>query len=97
MPPDARVSGGDVVARRAGPLSTLLDGEVVALSVDLGRYYAMGETGSQVWQLTEQPVRVVEVVSQLCTEFDVDEETCLHDVLSFVEQLLRERLLAVLP
>lgn len=85
----------DVVAHAPGPLATQLDGEIIALNVERGNYYAMGVTGSRIWELTIEPTSVENVVRDLCAEFDVDADVCRREVVAFAEELRREDLLTV--
>jgi hypothetical protein len=100
MPPQATPAGdaltpASVVARSPEPASARLDDEIVTMSVRRGSYYALGTTGTRVWELIEHPVAVASVVDRLRAEYDVDEATCRADVLAFLEELRREELLEV--
>ena len=83
------------VQRNPEQLASELDGEVVLLSVENGRYYKIDEIGSEVWNRIEQPTNIAEVCKQLMDEFDVTEAECQKDVLAFLEKLKEDNLILV--
>lgn len=81
------------VSRSADQVSTVIDGETVLLSVEAGKYFAMTEVGTRIWELLEQPRSPSTILETLLAEFDVDEETCRTDLLAFLGQLDEQGLL----
>lgn len=76
-------------------ISTDMDGDTLAMSVERGEYFGIGGVGSRVWALLEQPVFIEDVVRTVCAEFEVDEVTCRADLTVFFDDLLAHRLIAV--
>jgi coenzyme PQQ biosynthesis protein PqqD len=70
-----------------------VEGQTILLRVDDGGYYAIDEVGAAIWGLCDGVRSVGEIVVELSREFDASEETIENDVLEFVEDLRRERLL----
>lgn len=83
------------VQRNPEQLASELDGEVVLLSVENGRYYKIDDIGSEVWNRIEEPTNIGEVCKQLMDEFDVAEAECQTDVLAFLEKLKEDNLILV--
>ena len=77
-----------MIQRSGLPLSAAVDGEVVMFHPERGAYFSLGDVGSRVWELVEQPVTMDEVCRILVEEYDVDPETCRTEVEAFVSQLL---------
>jgi coenzyme PQQ biosynthesis protein PqqD len=71
-----------------------VEGQTILLRVDDGGYYAIDEVGAAVWELCDGERQLTEVISTLAAEFDAPAETIRADVLEFVQDLRRERLLA---
>ena len=85
----------DVVERNAALLTTEVDGEIMAMSVERGECFGLDRVGSRVWALIEQPRSVADLCEALTEEFDVDAETCLRDVTDLLETLRASDLVIV--
>ena len=83
------------VRRQAGVLAQEAHGQTVLLRLDDGGYYALDEVGTVIWELCDGGRAVAEIVALLCEEFDAPEATVRADVLEFIGDLRRERLLVL--
>jgi len=72
-----------------------LDGEVVMVLLETGKYYGLGSVGSRIWQLIAQPCRIAEVIDKLAAEYEVTRKTCLADTVEFLTHLAAEGLISV--
>jgi pyrroloquinoline quinone biosynthesis protein D len=84
---------GERVCRGEGILAQQAQGQTVLLRMEDGGYYALDEVGAAVWELCDGSRSIGEIVAALCAEFDAPEETVRADVLEFIGDLRRERLL----
>ncbi|MGI8771657.1 MAG: PqqD family peptide modification chaperone [Acidobacteriaceae bacterium] len=91
----ARITEDSVVQWKESPVSTEVDGEVVLMSLQRGRCYGLGETGTAVWKRMAQPVRIADLLRDLATEYDADPLQISRDVLELLEQLRDEGLVQV--
>jgi Coenzyme PQQ synthesis protein D (PqqD) len=82
-----------VVSRRREPYSAEIGAEIILMSVENGKYYGMGETGSDIWRRIEQPVRVDRLCSALSAEYAGDPATIAHDVIEFLDHCAADDLL----
>jgi hypothetical protein len=64
-----------------------VDDAVIAMSREMGFCYAINSTGTRIWELIAEPVRVLSLCDSLCREFDVDRDTCLTDVISVLTEM----------
>ena len=55
MPQQAELKSSSVVHWSAAPVSTEVENEIVLMSLERGRCYGLGETGSAVWRKLNQP------------------------------------------
>lgn len=89
----------DVVVGRPrrcdGILAQEAQGRTVLLRLEDGGYYALDEVGALVWELCDGQRSLDDIVDALCTEFDAPAEMVRADVLEFIGDLRRERLLVV--
>jgi coenzyme PQQ biosynthesis protein PqqD len=81
--------------RQDGVLAQEAQGRTVLLRLEDGGYYALDEVGAMIWELCDGSRAVSEIVTILCSEFDAPEPTVREDVLEFIGDLRRERLLVV--
>ena len=80
---------------RKSQSSSVLGTETIVLNYDLGNYYELNEMGSFIWLLlqTDQVVSVAEIEERMLTEFDVTESVCREELMAFLENLFREKLI----
>lgn len=88
MTNDALVKRNDV------PLAAVVDDEVVMFDPERGAYFSLGEVGSRVWELIEQPVSIDQMCDVLVQEYEIDREACRAEVVAFLDQLDGAGLLA---
>lgn len=86
-------NGGDVITRSGDLLTTEVDGELLAMSIENGACYGLNSIGSRIWQLVEQPRTIDNLCAQLVEEFEVDAETCRTEVLALLADLRTEKLI----
>ena len=91
-----KLAPSTTVVRVEGLCSGELDGEVVLMSLDQGRYYGMDRIGTRIWQLLETPFVVSDLCDQLQKEYDANPEECERDVMAFLDQLSKANLLKVM-
>ena len=66
---------------------TDIDGEKVMMHIDNGKYYAMNEVGSRIWDLIENPISVEQLIITLYNEYEVERSTCEKRCLTFGERV----------
>jgi hypothetical protein len=64
-----------------------MDGDLVMMSIENGEYYGIGGVGTRIWELLDQPTTIQQLVETIKSEFDIEEDRCRDDVLSFSEKL----------
>ena len=76
-----------------GNIISDMDGEKVMLSIESGKYYNFGEIGGKIWDIMEESITINQLVTTLIDIYDVEQTQCEQQVLSFLEQLLKENLI----
>ena len=74
---------------------TDLDGEKVMMNLDKGEYFMMNEVGSRIWEIISEPINVKGIIENLCSEYEVDEETCKDTVVEFLGRLNNAELISI--
>ncbi len=82
------VTPASVVVVAPGVLSTQLGSEHVMLNLSDGTYYGLDEVGSEIWTLLQSPTSVTGICRAIVDTFDVDDETCLRDVVRLLNELM---------
>lgn len=67
------------------------DGEVI-LNFDNRVNYGLGDFGTRIWELLDEPCDVDELVEIIASEFDMNRGAARIDVLQFIGDLAREDL-----
>ena len=89
LSPDSIVQrDGDIIAAEAGE-------DIVMVSISKGLYYGVSDVAREIWQSIENPIRVSELITNLCEAHDVDRASCEEQTLSFLRDLMAEGLLRV--
>ena len=89
------ISKTDLFCQKSGNLVSNMDGEKVMLNMEKGKYYNLGTTGGDIWDLLQEPISIQEIVTSLCAVYDVEEADCEEQVMQFLENLLKEGLIEV--
>lgn len=90
------LTGSDVLVRNdAELLTTVVDGELIGMSVEQGACYGLNSVGTRVWELLAEPRSIASLCEQLTSEYEVEAEQCLREVLDLVEELRAEGLVNV--
>jgi hypothetical protein len=84
---------GERLRRQDGVMAQEAHGRTVLLRLEDGGYFALDDVGAMIWELCDGHAAVGEIVARLCAEYDAPEHTVRADVLEFIGELRRERLL----
>lgn len=64
-----------------------LDGEKVMMDLEKGQYLALNEIGTKIWDMIAEPIMIKDVILNLMSEYEVDEEDCKEDIMEFIGRL----------
>lgn len=84
----------EMVRRADGLLTADVDGELLMMSVEQGRYFNLNSVGSRIWELLAAPVAVDGLVDALTAEYDVTAAEACQEVERFLGALRERGLLA---
>jgi len=85
---------GATVVRSNDVLVSPVDNELVMMDLERGMYYALNAIGADIWARLAQPVAVADLCDQLMQKYEVDRETCQADVLTVLNEMAANGLLA---
>src|SRR5688572_1904165 len=96
IPNGGRLTGADILVRNDDELlTTVVDGELIGMSVEQGACYGLNGVGTRIWDLLAEPRSIESLCDQLTEEYEVDASRCLNEVIDLVEELRAEGLVNV--
>ena len=69
--------------------SAELDGELVIIHADTGKFYALKDVGLEVWRKLDDEPDLDRLIADLAGDFDADEETIRKHVFDFADSIVR--------
>lgn len=76
-----------IVRRNRDVIFSRFDDDVLAIDAEAGNCYSLNESAAMVWDLIAEPRAVRSVCDRLREEYEVDEGTCMTEVLRVVGDL----------
>lgn len=89
------ISKEHVVSQVGGNIVSDMGGEKVMLSVRQGKYYNLGDIGGEIWEQIKEPMLVEELILILMDKYDVQNNDCEQQVMSFLDHLRDEQLITI--
>ena len=77
----------NVVSRRNDIDTTDLNGEIVMMDLEKGRYFSLNGVGSRIWEIIEEPIGINKIVDCLLEEYDVNRNEWEENVLEYLGKL----------
>jgi hypothetical protein len=81
--------------RKKNIIFSEIDGEVVLLHSESGKYFSFNKVGSHIWLALEKPLTIHQLKDILMQKYDVDEAKCLKEIEDFLNNLLEKKLIDV--
>ncbi len=82
------MNGGRYVARSSLAAARMLGDEMMVMSAVTSTLFTLNDVAAVIWNAADGVTPLSEIVSsKICNQFDVTQETALHDAETLVEQL----------
>lgn len=75
-------------------MSRLVDDETVILDLASGMYFGLDGVGKRIWESVSSGDNLGETAAAIASEYEVDDEQALADVIEFASDLVERGLLA---
>lgn len=69
-----------LISRSPAVLAAEVDGEIVMMSIEQGRYFGLDRIGADIWKRIEPPCSFGALIDALLAEYDADRATIAADV-----------------
>lgn len=79
-----------VISRSPAVLAAEVDGEIVMMSIEQGRYFGLDDVGSDIWKRIEQPCSFAALVDALVADYDADRGTIAADVTALLTRMAEQ-------
>ena len=89
------ITKNSIVSRKKGVLFSRLDDELLGIDSQAGFCYSLNETGGRIWEMISAPISVLDICSQIRTEFEVNEYECQNEVIELLLKLMKSDLIQV--
>lgn len=74
------VVDASLISRNSSVLAAEVDGEIVMMSIEEGRYFGLDDIGSDIWRRIDQPCSFGELIDRLAADYEAERETIAADV-----------------
>lgn len=64
-----------------------LEGSLVMMDIQKGKYFSLNPVGKRIWEMIEQPKSFDEITDLLQAEFEVTPEQCSSEVIEFLAKM----------
>lgn len=89
------VSPTDIVARMPDMVAASIDEVTALMSVEVSRYFILDKGGTVIWDRILKPILVADLCAALVQDYEVTPEACERDVLEFLNEMLKRRLIQI--
>ena len=79
-----------VISRSPSVLTAEVDGEIVMMSIEQGRYYGLDDIGSDIWRRIEPPCSFAALIDKLVADYDADRATIVADVQTMLGRMVEQ-------
>jgi hypothetical protein len=70
-----------------------IDSEMVAMSIQSGKYYQLNKTGSRILAMLDTPHSIGELCEVMQGNYNIEGDICREDVLEFIREMAKKNLI----
>lgn len=70
-----------------------IDGQMVALDIQLGVCYGLNRIATRIWQIIQSPSSPEQIADVLTQQFEVDRATCIAETMALLNDMFEARLI----
>ena len=90
-----KVTLQSIISRNPEIIHSVMDDEVVMMSVDQGLYFGIDAIGTHIWTLLETPVKVEYLIEKLTAHYNVEQAVCENDTMLFLNDMLLKKVILI--
>ena len=78
-----------IVRKNEDIFTGAIDNEMVAMSIENGKYYQLNETGSRILSLLDTPRSIGELCDEMAARYRVEGEVFRQDIFDFMKEMMQ--------
>jgi hypothetical protein len=83
------IADATIISRSPSVLIEVVDGEIVMLSIERGRYFGLDHIGSDIWKRIEPPCSFATLIDSLAADYEADRATIVSGVQSLLGHMAK--------
>ena len=91
----AVIADATVISRSPSVLTAEVDGEVVMMSIEQGRYFGLDNIGSDIWKRIDPPCSFGDLVDGLAADYNADRAIIASDVRQLLDEMLKQNVITL--
>ena len=85
-----QIGDATMISRSPSVVTAEVDGEIVMMSIEQGRYFGLDDIGSDIWKRIEPPCSFATLVDGLAADYEADRATIAADVQSLLGRMVEQ-------
>jgi hypothetical protein len=85
-----QIGDATMISRSPSVVTAEVDGEIVMMSIEQGRYFGLDDIGSDIWKRIEPPCSFATLVDGLAADYEADRATIAADVQSLLGRMMEQ-------
>lgn len=90
---EQRLAAHSVLGPAESVAAVTQDGRTVLLEQTSGRYFGLSDVGTRIWELIQQRVAPLDIVSRMESEYDIAHDQLVEDTAALLSALASARLI----
>lgn len=72
-----------------------LGDEAVMMNLTTGDFLGLNPVAADIWEFMAEPVTIGEIIQKLTEKYDIDEEVCKTETLTYLQTMQKEKMLSI--
>jgi hypothetical protein len=85
-----QIGDATMISRSPTVVTAEVDGEIVMMSIEQGRYFGLDDIGSDIWKRIEPPCSFATLIDGLAADYESDRATIAADVQSLLGRMVEQ-------
>jgi hypothetical protein len=85
-----QIGATTMISRSPSVLTAEVDGEIVMMSIEQGRYFGLDDIGSDIWKRIEPPCSFASLIDGLAVDYEADRATIAADVQNLLGRMVEQ-------
>jgi Coenzyme PQQ synthesis protein D (PqqD) len=85
-----QIGDATMISRSPSVVTAEVDGEIVMMSIEQGRYFGLDDIGSDIWKRIEPPCSFAALIDGLVADYEADRATIAADVQTLLDRMVEQ-------